>query len=217
MTSELGLRELKKRQTRQRITETALRLFAERGFDNVRVAEIARAAQVSEATVFNYFTGKEALIYEGMDAFEDALLDAVRERPTGTSTVRAFREFVLSSRGSLLEAEPIGVQQIATAARIIHDSPALQAYELRSVERYTRLLAELIATELNEQAPGPHDGEAYVVAHALMGVNRAMKDVVHAHAMAGHDAHRIVTDAAECGRRAMDLLERGLICESASR
>jgi AcrR family transcriptional regulator len=54
----MGLRALKKEQTRQLITDTAWRLFVDRGFDQVSVAEIAREAQVAEATVYNYFGTK---------------------------------------------------------------------------------------------------------------------------------------------------------------
>jgi AcrR family transcriptional regulator len=61
MSQPSGLRERKKRQTRQLIADTARRLFAERSFEDVTVAEVAGAADVAEATVFNYFPTKEDL------------------------------------------------------------------------------------------------------------------------------------------------------------
>lgn len=66
--TELGLRERKKLQTRRLIADTAFRLFAERGFDGVTVAQVARSADVSEATVFNYFGTKETLFYGDLEA-----------------------------------------------------------------------------------------------------------------------------------------------------
>src|SRR3984893_4417216 len=95
MAVELGLRERKKRQTRQQIFDAARRLFQEQGFDPVTVAEIARAADVSEVTVFNYFPTKEDLFYGGMQFFEEQLIDAVRSRAPGVSVLEAFRGPVL--------------------------------------------------------------------------------------------------------------------------
>jgi AcrR family transcriptional regulator len=66
MSTQPGLRERKKRQTRALITEVAQRLFSERGFDAVTVAEVARAADVSEGTVYNYFPTQEDHFYAGM-------------------------------------------------------------------------------------------------------------------------------------------------------
>jgi len=80
----MGLRELKKEQTRTLIADTAWRLFADRGFDAVRVAEIAREARVSEATVFNYFPRKEDLFYSRLEAFGERLVAAVGSRPPAT-------------------------------------------------------------------------------------------------------------------------------------
>src|SRR4029450_4317992 len=76
MVPDMGLRERKKEQTRQLIAQTAWRLFADRGFDGVTVAEVARQAEVAVATVFNYFPTKEDLFYERLEAFEARLMEA---------------------------------------------------------------------------------------------------------------------------------------------
>ena len=89
-----GLRERKKQQTRELLAETARRLFTERGFERVSVAEIARVADVSEKTVFNYFPTKEDLVYWRLESFEDELLATVRSRAArrvGARRVRALR------------------------------------------------------------------------------------------------------------------------------
>src|SRR5438034_3149760 len=89
-----GLRERKKRQTREAIAAAAMELFAARGFDAVTVADVARAADVATATVFNYFPRKEDLVYSRLEVFEEELLAAIRDRLPGTSVVDAFAEFV---------------------------------------------------------------------------------------------------------------------------
>src|SRR5215212_7555714 len=102
----LGLRERKKQQTRQLIAETARRLFTERGFDRVTVSEVARAAEVSEQTVFNYFPRKEDLVYWRLESFEEELLAAIRERAAGESVLDAFGRFVREPRGMLGQYDP---------------------------------------------------------------------------------------------------------------
>ena len=113
-TDELGLRERKKEQRRERIADTARRLFAERGFEGVTVAEVAREANVSEGTVFNYFPTKEDLFYSGMESFEAALVDAVRTRPAGESVLAAFRRYVLDQSGGVSERGPALARRVKT-------------------------------------------------------------------------------------------------------
>src|SRR5262245_3502862 len=90
-----GLRERRKRLTRQTISDVATMLIAERGFDNVTVAEIAAAANVSKMTVFNYFPRKEDLVFDRQDEMIEFLERAVRERRPGESIAAALRRLVL--------------------------------------------------------------------------------------------------------------------------
>src|SRR5438046_5625996 len=117
MTAEPGLRERKKQQTHQAIAEAAQQLFAERGFDAVTVAEVSRAADVSEGTVFNYFPTKEDLFYGRMEIFEATLVEAVRARPRGESALAAFSRFVLDGTERLEAPETADI--IETAARVV--------------------------------------------------------------------------------------------------
>src|SRR5215218_6840751 len=124
MTSELGLRERKKQRTRELIGEAARRLFMRRGFDAVTVAEIARAADVAEKTVFNYFPTKEDLVYWRLESFEEELLEAIREREPGESVLTAFGRFVLQRRGLLAEQDPAAIERLIAITRMITESPA---------------------------------------------------------------------------------------------
>src|SRR5271170_5530856 len=87
--AELPLRERKKALTKTAIVQTAQRLFEERGFDNVTVAEIADAANVSVKTLFVYFRAKEDLAFADNDLI-DVLIAALTARPPGTSHAEAI-------------------------------------------------------------------------------------------------------------------------------
>ncbi|MFG2828209.1 TetR/AcrR family transcriptional regulator [Streptomyces sp. NPDC048434] len=84
-----GLRERKKRQTRQRISEVAIGLFVERGFDHVTIAEVAAAAEVSVNTLYNYYEAKEDLVLPPDQASPQRLADIVRARQPGESAASA--------------------------------------------------------------------------------------------------------------------------------
>src|SRR5438093_13713225 len=88
---QMGLREYKKQQTRQAIADTALRLFVEKGFDHVTVAEVAEAAGVSEKTVFNYFPTKEDLFFDRVEERQAALVAAIEDRQPGESILASLR------------------------------------------------------------------------------------------------------------------------------
>jgi AcrR family transcriptional regulator len=197
----LGLRERKKQETRQLIADTARRLFTERSFDAVTVAEVARAANVSEKTVFNYFPTKEDLVYSRLEAFEDELLAAIRERGPGETVLFAFRTFLFQPRGVFALGESddgAATGQIQAITRMITESPALLARES---------LAALIASE---SGAGPDDVEPRVVAGAILAVHRALIDYVRRRTIAGASARTIARGVRAEGERALKVLEQGL-------
>src|SRR3954447_1113371 len=196
-----GLRERKKQQTRELIAETARRLFSERGFEAVTIAEIARAADVSAQTVFNYFPTKEDLVYWRLGDFEHELLAAVRERADGESALAAFKRFVLSQRGLLGQADPAAYEQLVALTRTIVDSPALQAREQQILDGYT----EALAAELGD------DLTAAVAAAAMIGVHRALIRFTRGHVLAGTPQPTLAKLVRREGERAFALLERGLV------
>jgi AcrR family transcriptional regulator len=205
MASPVGLRERKKRQTRQQIFEAARILFQEKGFDRVSVAEIARAADVSEVTVFNYFPSKEDLFYGGMQFFEEELIEAVRNRPPGETVLKAFRRRLLAGADRLELKE--SAEAIKQAAHIVSGSPSLVGRERQVVERYIARLAELLAAETGAD---PDDVEPMTVASALMSAHRALVAYVRARVLAGHRGPRLAEEYRSQARRAFTRLERGL-------
>src|SRR5919197_3058317 len=185
---EQGLRERKKERTRRLIADTARRLFAERGFEAVTVAEIARESDVAEKTVFNYFPTKEDLFYSRLEAFEEELLGAIREREPGESALDAFAGFILQSRGVLAfgdSRDPEATEQLRTITRVITESPALLARERQVFARYTDSLAALLAEESGAPAGSV---EPVVAATALLGTHRALIDYVRRRTLAGDSA-----------------------------
>jgi AcrR family transcriptional regulator len=207
MSQELGLRERKKQQTRQLIADTARRLFVERGFDRVTIAEIAREAEVAEQTVFNYFPTKEDLFYWRLETFEDELLQAIRERGPGESFLAAFGRFVLQPRGLLAERDPDALERLAAITRMITESPSLLARERQVFERYTDSLAALIG---EDTGAGADDVEVRVAANALIGVHRTLVDYTRRRVVAGARAPQLAREVRREGKRAIAALERGL-------
>jgi AcrR family transcriptional regulator len=202
-----GLRERKKRKTRELIAETARRLFAERGFEHVTVTEIADEAEVSPATVFNYFPTKEDLFYSRLEAFEDELLNAIRDRAAGESVIDAFAGFLLGQGGVLTMDAPEADEQLRTITRIITESPALLARERQVFDRYAQTLAALLAEETGAK---PDDSVPRVVANALLGLHRALIDQVRREALAGTPVAEIRDGVRAGAERAIAQLMQGL-------
>lgn len=126
MSNQGGLRERKKEATRQAISDVATGLFLDRGFDNVSVAEIAEAAEVSRMTVFNYFPRKEDLFFDREEESRQMLRAALAERPPGEAPLTTLRRLVYSLADRV---HPFAKFTDATAKfwRTVAESPALSA------------------------------------------------------------------------------------------
>ena len=203
----MGLRERKKLATRQLIAETARRAFAERGFDQVTVAEIARTAEVSEKTVFNYFATKEDLVYWQLEAFEAEILAAISGREPGESALAAFSRFVLAQRGLLVERDPERREELLAITRVITSSPSLLERERQIFGRFTESLAKLLAQETGA-APG--DIAPRVAANAMMGVHRALVDFARTRILEGAKPPGLSREVRAQGEAALALLQDGL-------
>jgi AcrR family transcriptional regulator len=203
-TEPLGRRERKKQQTREQIAETARRLFAERGFERVTVAEIARTADVAEQTVYNYFPTKEDLVYWRFESFEEGLLQAIRERPADVSIPAAFGRWLLAQRGMLADT-PIS-EDLRAITRMIAESPALLAREHEIFARYTGSLADLIADQTGAK---PGDIRPWVAANALLGIHRALIDYARRRILAGAENPALSRDVRAQAKQALAALERG--------
>lgn len=201
--AQLGLRERKKQKTRQAILEAASRLFAERGFDAVTVAEVAREAEVSEPTVFSYFPTKEDLFFSGLASVEDRLVDAVRNRGPGEGPWDVFRRFLVEG-GERLSADETA-DLIAKGGALIDASRSLQVREREVTARYAAELADLLAEETGGSAVG-----ARAVAAALMGVHAALVAHTRDRVRSGWRGKPLAADVRSEAERAFALLESGL-------
>ncbi|MGV9601917.1 TetR/AcrR family transcriptional regulator [Streptosporangium sandarakinum] len=183
----VGRRERKKAATRQAIADAALRLFLERGYDEVGIREIADAADVSTTTLFKHFPVKEALVFDEDADQEARLLAAVRERPEGRSIPAALREHALTTR----LAAPDGDAGFTAFADLVASTPALRDYAQNMWLRHTAVLARAIAEESGLAAGDP---VCAALAHFALEAPRA--------AYACDDPREAIT-------RAFDLLEHG--------
>jgi AcrR family transcriptional regulator len=195
----VGLRESKKLRTRQEIADHAMRLFAERGFDRVTVAEVAAAAGVSDKTVYNYFPTKEDLFFDEVPARQAALVSAIRDRRDGESILAALRRLQCD------ECPRLASPGFATFARIIEESTALKAKELEVMSGFVRVLTDALHAEL-----GLDVRDARIAAGLLVSVHRQLFRAARKQALTGKHgpaaARRLRADL----DRAYHLLEHGL-------
>jgi AcrR family transcriptional regulator len=138
-----GLRDLKKARTRQLIAQTAARLFAEHGYENVAVSDVAREAEVAQQTVYNYFSNKEQLVADREQQIQDRLCDLVRSRPANLTAAAAVRDFVLATVEAIRRVPPdIWRGELGYLAAM---SPAVHRLALDLIDRQAVALARAIS------------------------------------------------------------------------
>jgi AcrR family transcriptional regulator len=200
---ELGLRERKKLKTREEIAAAAMRLFRERGFDAVTVAEIAREADVSEKTVFNYFPAKEDLILHRGQEKTEALIEAIRELTPGGSVVAPFRR-VTEELLDAIESEP--VESIVAIPRLVMASHTLRERLFLGWEQEAAALTPAIAEALELE---PDDLVAAVMARTLSWTHRLIFRAAFSRLLAGEDQHEVAAALRVEAARAYEKLRSG--------
>jgi AcrR family transcriptional regulator len=202
-----GLRERKRRLTRQLISDAATSMFTTRGFDNVKVSEVADRVGVSEKTIYNYFPTKEALVLDTADESLERLAQALRERrpaePLTDVVLRALKADTAGFDGLPDEL----IEFIPRFGQMIDGTPTLRAAWLELHDR----LAKVVRDELAAQAEvAPSDPEPMVAGRALAGLADVAFESRVRHITAGlrGDALRDAVNADL--ERAARLLEVGL-------
>lgn len=209
MDEGLGLRERKKARTRRAISEAAIALFLERGYDDVPVTEIAEAAEVSKRTLFAYFPTKDDLVLHRFADHEDESARVVRDRPADESPLDALHRHV---RITLEQRDPItglcDTPEVVAFHRLVRDTPALstalQRYHARSVEALTSALLGAA-----REAPHP-ELTARLAASQIFVVLRELADANQRRVIAGQSADALAPAALAEADHAFDLLRGGL-------
>jgi AcrR family transcriptional regulator len=141
-----GLRERKRRQTRERLTRVAIELFLARGFEATTLDDIAAAAEISRRSFFHYFASKEDVVLAWQDRSTDALIEAIAERPAEEPMLTAAENAILAIARQLKPEEAIAL------ARLKRDTPALQAREQVKYEKMERAMAAALGKRASDKA-----------------------------------------------------------------
>lgn len=199
-------RETRKQATRDRIAGCALRLFTDRGFDEVSVAEVAAAAEVTEKTVFNHFHSKADLVYSHQQEFGQQLSAAVTDREQELSPFAAVSRFLLD-RYERFPNGPDLVQRHLTLARLVSQSASLRRHESAILARYAAALASALADDQGHQ---PNDLRPKVFAETVLAIHRVVIEELRAAALAGADPAVFGPAVAAQARRAFSYVGAGL-------
>jgi len=205
-----GLRERKKAMMRRLISDTATKMFLGRGFDEVKVIEVAEACGVSEKTVYNYFPTKESLLLDR----EQDMIEAIQKAFGPSSPARSPIEAALGVLALDFDDLPPLVKRhgpraadVRRFAELIEETPALRAAQGEMLARLTAVVAEALA---DRAGVSPDEPEPQIAAHALLGLWRVQHQAVRRYADDSASREEFRERVTADVRRAAMLLEAGL-------
>jgi AcrR family transcriptional regulator len=207
-----GLRERKKRLTRQLISDTATGMFLEDGFDEVRVADVAAACGVSEKTVYNYFPTKESLLFDRFEDMEADVRRALGPEAVATSPVEAAVGVIIAEL-RLMSVQwgdadhPFDPTMIRRFTELVQRTPALRAAQRELMDRVVHVAAEAMAARA---AVNPDDPEPQVAANAIVGLWRVQYRAMARYADGDHTPSELNDAVIADVRRAARLIDTGL-------
>ncbi|MFH8754226.1 TetR family transcriptional regulator [Streptomyces atroolivaceus] len=189
-----GLRERRKRRTREALLHAALGFFTTQGYDRTTVDEIADAVDVSQRTFFRYFANKEAVAFAAQEAVDARFLAELRRRPAAEAPFEAMRRAALKAWDATPEAdgEYVTAELRMRAYRVIESTPALHAAHMRRHIGLQQQTALLIAER--EGLDPDADPRPRVAVAAFSGVMRLTGQLWGRRSDAGADALRELTE-----------------------
>jgi AcrR family transcriptional regulator len=203
-----GLRERKKRLTRQRISDIATTMFVSRGFDNVKVSEVAERAGVSEKTVYNYFPTKESMLFDQADEGIRRIAEALRGRAPSQSPTRAI---VAALKEDMARFEWVTTDVTAVYmprfAEMVAEHPALRAAWNEIRHRLIEVAREVLAESAEID---PREPEPLVAAYALVALHELGYEAFVRHVAAGLTGPALRTAVEAEIDRGARLLDTGL-------
>jgi len=149
--ARLGLRERKKQRTRQSIIDAAIRLFAEQGYTETTLVEIAEAAEISPSTFFNYFSSKDDIVFGLLDAVIESARNRVLGRPDDESASKAVLAWVADD---LIAVERPYSEALRSIPKIVASDPDLRSEERLRFAQLEDVLAAAFARDLGESPDG---------------------------------------------------------------
>ncbi len=204
-----GLRERKKRLMRDQLSDTATRIFMQRGFDGLRVAEVAQECGVSEKTVFNYFPTKEALLLDRLETTMTALRTGLADPavPPVTAALHIL-DSELDGMTAAGDRDPVGwAEGHRRFGDLIDAAPSLRAYRNDMMDRFVAVAAEMLA---GRAAMAVEDPEPQIAAAALLGLWRVQFQSLRRHMGADASVPQIRERVRADVRRAARVVEDGL-------